>query len=111
VTADEAYGQDPGLRAWLQNRKQPYVLAVKRSERLESGGPTAEQLANRVPAERWLRLNAGDGAKGRRFHDWTRVSLATTSPVGMTRWLLVRRSLRNPSELAFYLCFGRPAPS
>jgi SRSO17 transposase len=106
VTADEVYGQDPGLRGWLQNRRQPYVLAVKRSERLEPAGATAEQLLGRVPADRWLRLSAGDGAKGRRMYDWTRVSLAATSPAGMGRWLLVRRSLRDPDELAFYACFG-----
>jgi SRSO17 transposase len=106
VTADEVYGQDPGLRAWLQDRRQPYVLAIKRSERLEVGGATAEQLLGRVPADRWLRLSAGDGAKGRRLYDWTRIPLAATSPAGMTRWLLVRRSLRDPDELAFYTCAG-----
>jgi SRSO17 transposase len=106
VTADEVYGQDPGLRAWLQDRRQPYVLAIKRSERLEVGGATAEQLPGRVPADRWLRLSAGDGAKGRRLYDWTRIPLAATSPAGMTRWLLVRRSLRDPDELAFYTCAG-----
>ena len=106
VTADEVYGQDPGLRGWLQERAQPYVLAVKRSERLEAAGPTAEQLASQVPAERWLRLNAGDGAKGRRLYDWARVSLTAPSPPGMGRWLLVRRSLRDPEELAFYACCG-----
>jgi SRSO17 transposase len=106
VTADEVYGQDPGLRGWLQDRAQPYVLAVKRSERVEAAGPSAEQLASQVPAERWLRLSAGDGAKGHRFYDWTHIPLAGSSSVGMRQWLLVRRSLRDPSELAFYTCFG-----
>jgi SRSO17 transposase len=106
VSADEVYGQDPSLRGWLQDRRQPYVLAVRRSERLEAGGVTAEQLLGRVPAERWLRLSAGDGAKGRRLYDWTRIPLAATSPAELSRWLLVRRSLRDPDELAFYACFG-----
>jgi SRSO17 transposase len=106
VTADEVYGQDPGLRGWLQERAQSYVLAVKRTERLEPGGPTAEQLASQVPAERWLRLSAGDGAKGHRLYDWTRVSLTAPTTTGMNQWLLMRRSLRDPSELAFYTCFG-----
>jgi SRSO17 transposase len=106
VSADEVYGQDPSLRGWLQDRRQPYVLAVRRSERLEAGGVTAEQLLGRVPAERWLRLSAGDGAKGCRLYDWTRIPLAATSPAELSRWLLVRRSLRDPDELAFYACFG-----
>ena len=106
VTADEAYGQDPGLRGWLQERGQSYVLAIKRTERLEAAGLTAEQLTSQVPADRWLRLSAGEGAKGRRVYDWTRVSLATPNRAGMGQWLLVRRSLRDPGELAFYVCFG-----
>jgi SRSO17 transposase len=67
---------------------------------------TADEVYGQDPADRWLRLSAGDGAKGRRLYDWTRIPLAATSPAGMTRWLLVRRSLRDPDELAFYTCAG-----
>ena len=56
VTADEVYGQDPGLRAWLQDRGQPYVLAVRSTERLGPAGSTAAQLASQIPAQRGLRL-------------------------------------------------------
>jgi hypothetical protein len=34
VTADEAYGGDPALRAWLESRGVAYVLAVKCTEPL-----------------------------------------------------------------------------
>src|SRR5215211_4659230 len=37
VTADEVYGNSPGLRGWLETRGMPYVLAVKCTEPL----PTA----------------------------------------------------------------------
>jgi SRSO17 transposase len=111
VTADEAYGGDPALRAWLEGRGVWHVLAVKCTELLGVDGPqgrkrvSAEQLAAGVPAERWIGCSAGDGAKGRRLYDWTRVELAPPATAGMARWLLVRRS-RADGELAFYACYG-----
>ena len=80
VTADEAYGGDPALRRFLEDRGLSYVLAVKCTEPLrpERGrrGPRAEQLAAGVPAEQWVACSAGHGAKGRRLYDWARVELA-----------------------------------
>jgi SRSO17 transposase len=116
VTADEVYGGSPRLRAWLETRALPYVLAVKRTERLElpqgqpAAGPPqaaeAEVLAACIPPERWLRCNAGDGAKGRRWYAWSRLSLTTDgAPAGWGRWLLIRRNLAT-GELASYRCAG-----
>jgi SRSO17 transposase len=109
VTADEVYGQDGRLRRWLEARQLPYVLAVKRTQPLRSpSGPPAPAawLAGQVPPERWLRVSAGQGAKGRRWYAWTRVALDSAgAPAGWGRWLLVRRSLRT-GELAYYACAG-----
>jgi hypothetical protein len=109
VTADEAYGGDPRLRGWLEQRGLAYVLAVKRTELLVSADServVAEQLAARVPPERWLRISAGPGAKGRRWYAWSGLPLATAgAPEGWGRWLLVRRSLTT-GELTYYLCAG-----
>jgi SRSO17 transposase len=112
VTGDEVYGNDPALRAWLEQRGVPYVLVVKRTEPLVATGAlgpvrsTAEDLAATVPAERWLRCNAGFGAKGPRWYDWTQVPLVESGAPDRARWLLVRRSIDDPSELAFHLCWG-----
>jgi SRSO17 transposase len=109
VTADEVYGGDPALRGWLETRQLPYVLAVKCTEPLPpaSGPPTsAARLAKRVPPEGWLRLSAGQGAKGRRWYAWSRLALTPAdAPNGWGRWLLVRRSLTT-GELAYYVCAG-----
>jgi SRSO17 transposase len=119
VTADEAYGGDPALRGWLEARGVSYVLAIKCSEPLAVPNPggrdgsarvSAERLAAAVPAEEWVACSAGDGVKGRRLYDWTRVELAPPAAVGMARWLLVRRS-RSDGELAFYACFGTAGTS
>src|SRR5215212_3943847 len=94
VTADEVYGNSPALRGWLETRQLPYALAVKATEPLPSprGPSVAARLAEQIPSWCWLRLSAGQGAKGRRWYGWGRL-------------LLVRRSLRT-GELAYYLCAG-----
>jgi SRSO17 transposase len=109
VTADEVYGGSPALRGWLETRQVPYVLAVKCTEPLPppSGPPTpAARLAEHVPPACWLRISAGQGAKGRRWYAWSRMALATAgAPDGWGRWLLLRRSLHT-GELAYYVCAG-----
>jgi SRSO17 transposase len=109
VTGDEVYGNSPALRGWLEDRQLPYVLAVKATEPLpppSGSSATAARLAVQVPPEDWLRLSAGQGAKGRRWYGWARLPLASTgAPCGWQRWLLVRRSLRT-GELAYYVCAG-----
>jgi SRSO17 transposase len=107
VTADEVYGNSPALRGWLEARKVPYVLAVKATEPLPSAsGPSlpAARLAGRIPSHCWLRVSAGQGAKGRRWYGWARLPLdGAGTPPGWQGWLLVRRSLRT-GELAYYAC-------
>jgi SRSO17 transposase len=111
VTADEVYGGDGRLRAWLERRDQPYVLAVKATQPLWAAtdqGPAevpARQLVARLPARAWRRRSAGDGAKGPRVYDWARVALVRPGWPGRGFWLLVRRRLVD-GELAFYACFG-----
>jgi SRSO17 transposase len=114
VTADEVYGQDPALRGWLEGRRMAHVLAIKSSELLAVGdGPaklSAAQLAAAVPAEAWVGASAGQGAKGRRLYDWTRIQLTPPAVSGWQRWLLVRRSRRD-GELAFSACYGPASTS
>jgi SRSO17 transposase len=112
VTADEVYGGSPALRGWLETHQLPSVLAVKCTEPLPraSGPPTpAARLAEHVPPAGWLRISAGQGAKGRRWYGWSRVALSTAdAPEGWRRWLLLRRSLTT-GELAYYVCAGPAA--
>ena len=111
VTADEVYGGDARLRAFLEQRGLAYVLAVKATQPLWAAGEQgpaelpARQLVAGLPAHAWRRLSAGDGAKGPRVYDWARVALVRPGWPGRGFWLLVRRRLSD-GELAFYACFG-----
>jgi SRSO17 transposase len=101
VTADEAYGDNGPLRAYLEGQRIAYVLAVACAHVLATaaGRHRADALAARLPRHAWQRLSCGDGAKGERRYDWALV--ASSRPETS---LLVRRSVSRPSELAFYLC-------
>lgn len=103
-TADEAYGQNPGLRSWLEDKGIAYVMAIPCKQELPTaaGKRRADTLARLVPKTTWQRRSCGDGAKGPRLYDWALVE------AGEHHSLLIRRSLtRNTKgvrELAYFLC-------
>ena len=51
-------------------------------------------------------MSAGTGSKGERLYDWFRRPLGGVTIEGWQRWLLVRRSLREPTRLSPYVCFA-----
>ena len=110
VTGDEVYGGDVRLRVWLEEQRVAHVLAIKRTEPLWSTTTwtpvAATTLADAVPATAWERLSAGAGAKGPRVYDWTRVPIRPLREPGWDYWLLVRRSLADPTDRAYYVCFA-----
>jgi SRSO17 transposase len=92
VAADELHGGSRPPRAWLEQRRLPYVLAAARDHRVPAGAGhaiRADQLAARLPRRAWQRLPAGDGAKGRRRHD--RAWVANTAPRPRPPRPIVRR--------------------
>ena len=88
------------------------MLAIKRSERLwalTDKGPRqvrADRLACGVEEPGWTRCSAGDGAKGPRVYDWAAVEIRPLREPGKGYWKLARRSVANPEELAYYVCYG-----
>jgi SRSO17 transposase len=103
VTADEAYGDNGPLRAFLEAEQIRYVLAVSCDHRIAARSGTtirADVLARTIPKRAWQRLSCGPGSKGERTYDWALI--ATTDP---DHQLLIRRSISKPSELAYYRCF------
>lgn len=108
VVGDTVYGTDPGLRPWLEAERRAYVLAVPKSHRVWLGErqASAQAAVARVPADAWTRLSAGDGSQGPRWYDWAWIPLAGDCPPGWGRWLLARRSLSDPRELAYYRVFA-----
>ena len=107
VAADEVYGQNPGLRDWLEDRQIGYVMAVPCSELITvgAGRRRADALARLVPGGAWQRLSCADGSKGPRLYDWALIDAASGD-----HQLLVRRSLhlseKGERELAYFWCYA-----
>lgn len=113
VTGDAVYGGDRRLRRWLEEREQAFVLAVGCNEPLWHSGPEslrADEIVQRQPPQVWQRLSAGSGAKGERVYDWALVELWRLQLSAQQRhfghYLLVRRSLSDPTQLAYYVVFA-----
>jgi len=109
VTGDEVYGNDGNLRRWLEGEQRPYVLAVARSHPVWQGGVQVrvDALLNTIPEAGWQRIDVGAGSKGPRVYDWACARLPYLTDDGWAQWLLIRRSISQPEEVAYYRAFGR----
>jgi SRSO17 transposase len=107
-TAGEAYGQAKWLQAWLEDQDIFYVMAIRCSDTLTTpaGEQRADDLIAAVPARSWQKISAGAGAHGPREYHWARIAVRAGWKRGRGHWLLARRSLSDPAEIAYYACSG-----
>ena len=127
VTGDEVYGLHPGLRTFLQSRGMSYVLCVANNQWVwvdAEPGSAAEAVGGRkqlqvktlaatVPSRAFKKISAGNGAKGPRMYSWARTPVHLPGQPGeqpRAGWLMIRRSLTDPSDCAYYLC-SAPTPT
>jgi SRSO17 transposase len=110
LTADAVYGSDYGFRSCLEGRGLGYVVGVRADFAAWRGfrQVRAKALLAELPAGAWRRLSCGDGAKGPRLYDWAALPLNSPEPEKYGRWLLIRRSISDPSEVAYFACGGPP---
>ena len=131
VAGDEVYGDATKLRDTIIDHGRLYVLAVRvntpiwteRPEvealaaqgrgrprtkvRLAKGAPRATTVATALvawPESRWERLSF-EGEKGPRIYDWGRQRIVESRDglPGPDGWLLARRSISDPLDIAYYL--------
>ena len=109
VTADEVYGQVPYLRLWLEQRQIPYVLAT-RCDDTAPGRDWREVVCvadlAALPAAKWKRISCGPGAHGQRFYDWARLEVRAEWSHGFGHWVMARRSISDPTDIAYYHCYA-----
>ncbi len=132
VTGDEAYGDMPYLRDRIATEGLLYVLAIsnnthvwsarpgiespehytsgrpRKHPRLAPDAPPSQPVAAVVaawPEAQWQRLAIAAGEKGPRVYDWAaaRIVIRQGKLRGEELWLLARRSVEHPEELAYYL--------
>jgi SRSO17 transposase len=132
VTGDEVYGDAPYVRDGIAGAGKAYVLAVssttpvwqerppveepvkgplgrpRKKPRLAEGAAPSETVAAVIaalPGEAWERLTVSEGEKGPRTYDWAVVPIVESRQglPGPDGWLLARRSIPDPSDLAYWL--------
>lgn len=112
VLADAAYGGDYQTRRMLEERRQPYVLAIRSNHTLrmltDQGllQTDPKEMAEELSDDAWQAHPAGEGAKGLRLYDWARIALPYVVDEGYARYVLIRRSRSDPSALSYYLVFA-----
>jgi SRSO17 transposase len=135
VTGDEVYGDSPRLRETIQEHGKHYVLAVsantrvwterpeveapqeqtggrpRRARRLAQGAPSARMVSEVVaswPSHAWKRLAVVEGEKGPIEYHWARKRVVESRDQlpGPAIWLLARRSISDPKQIAYYLAYA-----
>ena len=109
IVGDTVYGYDE-LRIWLDEQEKNYVVAVPETHPVWVAGRQQPigLLAALLPPEAWVVLSAGEGSKGARLYEWAWLQLPEQSEEasGRGRWVLIRRSLADPSKRAYYRAAG-----
>jgi len=108
LAADEEFGQNPGLRAYLENEQIAYCMAVPKTTGITTGNASTaagdpalvESLAARLGPHDWQRRACGIGAKGFRVYDWALVESGTPG-----HQYVFRRNVTD-GELAYFHCYN-----
>ena len=133
VTGDEVYGNSTEVRDAIKGEEGHwYVLAVssntpvwrerpaleppiqhtggrpRTKPRLVDDAPpltTVAAVVSEWTESQWQRLTVAEGEKGPLIYDWgsERVVESRASLPGPDAWLLARRSISDPTEIAYYL--------
>ena len=68
---------------------------------------SAKAIISALHSRSWKRLKVGEGSKGPKMYDWASkrvVHCEAEQQPGYSDWLLARRSISKPNEIAYYLC-------
>jgi SRSO17 transposase len=115
VTGDEAYGDAYKVRKIIEDGGRLYVLGVPFNTMVRACVRASaseyhlepkmmSEVVTRWPASKWRRVSI-PGEKGSIAYDWgyERVTEIRRKRPGPAAWLLARRSVSNPFEVAYYL--------
>lgn len=111
VTGDSVYGQHSGLRHRLEARGMHYVMAVPMNQQVITPAPGSigvqgrvDELVAALDPRAWRERTAGTGSKGERVYAWAKQRINGPGEDG-EHWLLARRSVKDPTDLAYFVCY------
>ncbi len=115
VVADTVYGHSPDLRIFLEEQGYAYAMAVPSIEVVCVQTPTgcllsdvADIAQRALRPKDWHRLSQSQGTKGPRLFDWAKLPVLARGTTDGRHWLVFRRCLDDPHELAYYLVWAPP---
>ena len=108
--ADEEFGQNPGLRSYLEGEGIAYAMAVPKNTDTVTGSITTavgvttlvEHVASKLKPHDWSRRSCGIGAKGFRVYDW---ALVNADAAGDGHQYVLRRNIAD-GEIAYFHCYN-----
>lgn len=113
VVADTVYGHSPDLRLFLEVQGCPYAMAVPSLEvvcvQTRAGlvlSDVASIAKQALRARDWQRLSQSLGTKGERLFDWARLPVVHAGSMDGCHWLVFRRCLDDPDQLAYFLVWA-----
>jgi SRSO17 transposase len=108
VVADSFYGRSHAFRRWLEEREQPYIFMVPKTNTVWYDGQrqTAAQLGEQLPVDAFTLQSVGQGVQGERCALWACLPLSDACPEGKRRWLLLQQDLADARDRAYHLAYG-----
>jgi SRSO17 transposase len=108
--ADEEFGQNPGLRSYLEGERIAYAMAVPKNTDTVTGSITTavgvptlvEDVASKLKPHDWSRRSCGIGTKGFRVYGW---ALVNADAAGDGHQYVFRRNIAD-GELAYFHCYN-----
>lgn len=104
VCADEVYGSDSAFRTCCEELGLGYVVAITSAAHIFHNGLRGRVSDHVTDFKKrdWKRLSCGAGTKGERLYNWAIVRWPGAPESSFEKGLLVRRSLKDPTDLAYY---------
>jgi SRSO17 transposase len=109
--ADEEFGQNPGLRSYLETERIAYAMAVPKNTDPTTGSistanlPTlVKHIAARLKPHDWSRRSCGIGTKGFRVYDWAVINADKINADDGHQYVF-RRNIVD-GEIAYFHCYN-----
>jgi SRSO17 transposase len=104
--ADEEFGQNPGLRGYLEGAGIAYAMAVPKNTDLTTfsvsrySADTLQHAVGHLRPRDWVRRACGVGSKGFRVYDWAVIETGVSG-----HQFVFRRNITD-GELAYFHCYN-----
>jgi SRSO17 transposase len=109
VSGDAGYGYSKSWRTEMEAADIFHVMATTSHDTVVTRQAMDHRLRDLVadlPRQKWKRRSCGPGSHGPRIYDWARVEVRPWHRPDRRHWVLARRSISDPTQLAYYIAYA-----